>query len=106
MVIYDHDSNAMLAKTLKSRAAAQHLASIQEVHQYLNRRVIHPKMRSMRNECSPLVKECIKNEKIIELTFVPPYLHRVNASGKEIGIFKCQFVTSLAIVDSQFHLHL
>ena len=67
---------------MKSKAAAQHLVSIQEVHQRLNRRGIHPKTHAMDNECSVLVKECIAHENKIELMLVPTYLYRSNAAEK------------------------
>ena len=83
IVICDHDSNAMLTRALASKSAAEHLAATQEVHQCLNRRVKHPKMHIMDNECSTLVKECIKYENKIELILVPHYLQRVNAAEKQ-----------------------
>ena len=106
MVVYDHDSNAILPKALKSRSAAEHLTAIQEVHQYLNSRGIHPKIHIMDNECSQLVKNYIRQEQKIELMLVPPYLHRANAVEKAIDIFKCHFITGLASVDPDFPLHL
>ena len=105
MVVYDHDSNAILPKALKSRSVAEHLTAIQEVHQYLNSRGIHPKIHIIDNECSKLVKEYIKQEQKIELILVPPYLHRANAVEKAIDIFKYNFITGLAIVDPNFLLY-
>ena len=106
MVVCDHDSNAILTKVLKSRAVAEHLTAIKEVHQCLNSRGTYPKMHVMDNECSKLVKDYIKQEQKIELMLVPPYLHRANAARKIIDIFKCHFITGLATVDPDFPLHL
>ena len=63
MVIYDHDSNVILTKSLKIKAAAEDLKAIQEGHQCLNSREKYPKMHVMDNECSSLVQDYVKNEK-------------------------------------------
>ena len=106
MLAYKYNSNTIIAKALKSKASADHLAAIQEVHKYLNQWSIHPKMHIMDNECSKPVKDCIKYEKKIDLRLVSSYLHRANAAKKAIDIFKCYFITELVIVDPQFLLHL
>ena len=56
-----------------------------------------------------MFKVCKRAHKVrikIELISVPPYLHRANAVEKVIDIFKCHFITGLAIVDLNFPLHL
>ena len=106
MIAYDHDSNDILLKALKSKSAAEYLKVIKEVHQYLNSREIYLKIYIMDNECSKLVKDYIRQEQKIELILVLPYLYRANAAEKAINIFKCYFIIGLAIVDPNFLLHL
>ena len=106
MVMYDHDSNAILAKPLRTKSSTEHLQHVKEVHQYLNSRGIHPRIHVLDNECSNLVKDYVKSEKKIDLLIVPPYLHRVNAAEKAIDTFKAHFITGLAIVDPNFPLQL
>ena len=96
MVTFDHDSNAILATLLKSRAATEHLREIQELHCYLKEKGMNPKVHVMDNECSALVKNYLKNEQKIELLLAPPYHHRINTAEKSIDIFKSYFITGLA----------
>ena len=63
MIVHDHDSNAMLARPLKSKSAIEQLRKIQETHKCLNDRGIHPKMHVMDNECPLIMKEYLINSK-------------------------------------------
>ena len=60
----------------------------------------------MNNEYSQLVKDYIKDEQGIDLLLVPPFLHCVNAAEKAIDIYKTHLITSSAIVDLSFSIHL
>ena len=105
-MVYDHDSNAILAESLKSKASNEHLQAIQNVHNFFNQHGIKQKLHVMDNECSDGVKNYIKHAKNIELLLVPPYMHRVNAAEKAIDVFKNYFTTGFATVGSDFLLHL
>ena len=50
MVIYNHDSNVILARTLKTKSALEMLQNIQEVHKFLNERGIHLKVHIIDNK--------------------------------------------------------
>ena len=63
MIAYDHDSNAILARPLKTKSAQEQLKNIQEVIKFLNDRGIHPKIHVMDNEYPLVVKEHITNTK-------------------------------------------
>ena len=91
MVVYDHNSNAILANLLKSRLAEHLLAATAKMHIFLQGRGIHPKIHIMDNECSSTVKSYLKNNNI-ELQLAPPNIHRINADKKAIGIFKDHFI--------------
>ena len=106
MIIYDHDSNAILARPLKTKSGHEQLKNLKEVHQYLNKRGIHPKIHVMDNECSQATKDYIIHTKKIDLLLVPPYMHRVNAAEKAIDTFKNHFIAGLASLDPQFPMHL
>ena len=97
MVVYDHDSNAILTDPLKSWSAEHLLAATAKMHIFLRERGIHPEIRIMENECSSTVRSYLKNNDI-KLHLVPPNLHRINAAEKAIGIFKDHFISGLATV--------
>ena len=105
MVVYDHDSNAILAEALKSRASNKHLQAMQKIHDFLNQHRIKPKLHIMDNECSDAARNCIKHTENIKLLLVLPHMHRVNAAEKAIDIFKRHFITGLATVNPNFSLH-
>ena len=103
MVVYDHDSNAILAEPLKSRSAEHLLAATAKIHIFLRERGIHPKIHIMDNECSSTVRSYLKNNNI-KLHLVPPNLYRTNASEKAIGIFKDHFISGLATLGQGIRL--
>ena len=105
MVVYDHDSNAILAEPLKSRSAEHLLASTAKMHIFLRERGVHPKIHIMENESSSTVWSYLKNNNI-KLQLVPPNLHHTNASEKSIGIFKDHFISGMATLYPSFPLHL
>lgn len=80
MIIYDHDSNAILARPLKTKSGLEQLQNIKEIHHYLNTRGIH--------------------------LLVPPCMHRVNAAENAIDSFKNHFIAGLATLNPEFPMHL
>ena len=46
MILCDHDSNAILARPIKTKSAQEQLKNIQEVIKFLNDRGVHPKFTS------------------------------------------------------------
>ena len=51
MIVYDNDSNAILAEPLKLRSAENLLADTAKIHIFLRERAIHPKIHIMDNGC-------------------------------------------------------
>ena len=92
MVVYDHDSNAILAEPLKSRSAEHLLAATAKMHIFLRERGVHPKIHIKDNACSSTVQSYLKNNNI-KIQLVPPKLHHTNAAEKAIGIFKDHFIS-------------
>ena len=107
MIIYDHDSNAIIIRLLKYKSTLEYLENIKEVHTYLNSCGIHSKMHIMDNEYSDIVKDYLLHSKNINLILVPPpYMHRVNVAEKAIDIFKNHFNSGLATLHPRFPIHL
>ena len=106
MIIYDHDSNAILARPLKTKSRLEHLQNIKEIHTYLNTRDMHSKLHIIDNECLQLVKDYILHNKKIDLLLVPLYMHHMNATENAIDSFKNYFIAGLATLNSEFPMHL
>jgi hypothetical protein len=57
MVLYDYDSNAILANAIKDRTAPELLKAFQLMEQELLARGLKPKLMKLENEASQLLKE-------------------------------------------------
>ena len=106
MIAHDWDSNFILACTLKSKTAHDHLKAIKSLCQFLNQKGTHPKIHILDNECSHIVEDCIKHENVFDLLLTPPHLNRTNAAEKAIDICENKFIIGLATVNPSFPLHL
>jgi hypothetical protein len=59
MVLYDYDSNAILARPIKYRTAPELLKAFQLMEQELLARGLKPKLMKLDNEASKLLKDYI-----------------------------------------------
>jgi hypothetical protein len=105
-ILYDYDSNLILAEPMKSRGAQQDIVDADKtVHTKLCRARLHPKLARLDNECSVALKTFLIDEKI-NYQLVPPGTHRRNATERAIRTFKNHFIAGLCSVDKDFPLHL
>jgi hypothetical protein len=105
MVMYDVDSNAILAEPLKNKSEREQLNTTKKLHAYLTDRGLQPKLHIMDNECPAAVKRYLQTNDI-GLQLVPPHVHRTNLREKAIGTFKDHFIAGLCSVDPNFPMHL
>jgi hypothetical protein len=77
MVLYDYDSNAILAQPIKDRTAPELLRAFQVMDQELVARGLKPKLMKLDTEASKLLKTYL-HQKNITFQLVPPYIHRRN----------------------------
>ena len=91
LIVYDYDSNAILAETLKTRQAGEIKAAWLKIHEKLKRPGAEPALYIMDNEASTDLKSAMtKNNLSYQL--VPPDQHRRNAAEKAIRTFKNHFI--------------
>ncbi len=105
MVLYDYDSNAILAEPIKSRHQAELVRAYQKMHTYLTERGLKPRLQKLDNECPEALKQFMRAEDI-NFQLVPPYDHRQNSAERAIGTWKDHFVAGLASLDPNFPMHL
>jgi hypothetical protein len=89
MILYDYDSNAILAQPIKDRTAPELLRAFQVMEQELVARGLTPKLMKLDNEASTLLKMYLHQQNIT-FQLVPPYSHRRNAAERAIRSFKDQ----------------
>jgi hypothetical protein len=105
MVLYDHDSNAILAEPIKSRSESELLRAYTKLHAYLSERGLKPSFQMLDNECPAALKKFMTANDI-NFQLVPPYLHHTNAAEKAIGIYKDHLIAGLSSCDPNFPMHL
>jgi hypothetical protein len=83
MILYDYDSNGILAKPIKDRTAPELLKDFQVMEQELVARVMKPKLTKLDNEASKLLKTYL-HQQDITFQLVPPYSYRQNSAERAI----------------------
>jgi hypothetical protein len=105
MVLYDYDSNAILAQPIKDRTAPELLKAFQFMEQKRVARGLTPKLMKLDNEASKLLKDYLFQQ---DITFqlVPSYSHRRNSAERAIRSFKDHLIAGLCSTDRSFPMHL
>jgi hypothetical protein len=105
MVLYDYDSNAILANPIKDRTAPKLLKAFQFTEQEIVARGLKPKLMKFDNEASKLLKDYLYHQ---DITFqlVPPYSHIRSSAERAIRSFKDHLIAGLCSTDKSFPMHL
>jgi hypothetical protein len=101
LVIYDHDSNAILVEPLKNKTGSEIKRGWFKLHERLATRGNDPTVYVMDNEASADLKTALQRNKIT-YQLVPPHVHRRNSAERAIRTFKNHFLAVLAGADPQF----
>ena len=102
-MLYDYDSNTILVRPLRNRSAHEIHRVFTSVHTYLVTRGLRPRLHTLDNEASTILKEFLTAENV-EYQLVPPHIHRRNSAERAIQTFKNHFITGLASTDPNFPL--
>ena len=70
MVVYDYDSNSILAEPMKSRSGTEMRRAYQTIFEYLSKRGFRPKLQRLDNEVSRELKEFME-EKDVDFQLTP-----------------------------------
>jgi hypothetical protein len=98
MILYDYDSNAILAQPIKDRTTPELLRAFQVMEQELVDGGLKPKLMKLDNEASKLLK-MYPHQQNITFQLVPPYSHRRNATERAIRSFKDHLIAGLCSTD-------
>jgi hypothetical protein len=96
MVLYNYDSNGILATTIKSRKAPDLVTAYNELHQQLLDGGIKPVLQRLDNEISKVLI------KAIDFQLASPNDHRLNPVERAIQTFKNQLVAILHGCERKF----
>jgi hypothetical protein len=103
MVLYDYDSNAILAEAIPNRNKKSLLAAFTKMHAQLCAVGLRPKYQRLDNECSDIMKEFM-TEQQIKYQLVPPDQHRRNAAERAIRTLKNHLIAGFCSLDENFPL--
>jgi hypothetical protein len=104
MILYDYDSNAIMAQPIKDRTAPELLRAFQVMEQELVAHGLKQKLMKLDNEASKLLKMYLHQQNIT-FQLVPPYSHRRNAAERAIRSFKDHLIAGLCSTDKSFPMH-
>ena len=105
LILYDYDSNCILAEPLKSCTANAILGAYKMLHTQLCNAGLCPQLQCLDNECSEPLKQFMTSQNV-DFQLVPPGIHCYNAAKRAICTFKNHFIAGLCSVDKHFPLHL
>jgi hypothetical protein len=104
-LLYDYDSNDILAEPIKSRQQDELLRAYKQLIQHLQQRGLTPKLQRLDNECSAAMKTEMDAQNI-DWQLTPVGIHRRNAAERAIHTFKNHLLAGLASTDDNFPVHL
>jgi hypothetical protein len=100
-VLYDYDSNAILAEPIKSRKQDELLWAYQKLTQQLRKWGLAPNLQRLDNECSQAMKDKMDTQQI-DWQLTPVGIHRRNAAERAIRTLKKHLLAGLASTDDTF----
>jgi hypothetical protein len=99
LIVYDYDSNAILAEPLRTRTSASIVSAYETIHTRLSNAGFRPVLQRLDNECSEDFKKLLR-KKGIDFQLVPPGSHRRNAAKRAtIQTFKNHLIAGLCSLD-------
>jgi hypothetical protein len=101
MVMYNYDSNVILATTMKTRLAADLVAAYNELHQQLLDAGVKPVLQRLDNEISRVLIKAIE-DKGIDYQLASPHDHQLNPAERAIQTFKDHLIAIFHGCDSNF----
>jgi hypothetical protein len=105
MILYDYDSNSILAEPMRTRTGKSILLAFEKLQTRLTTAGLTPQLHHLDNECSTALKQHLR-ESDIDFQLVPAGVHHRNAAERCIRTFKSHFIAGLCSVDKDFPLHL
>ena len=105
MVLYDHDTNAIIPEPMKSRSESKIIQSYVVLHSKLTDRGLRPNFQMLDNEYPNVLKNYVRR-KGVTFQLVPPNLHRTTSAERAIQNFKDHLIAGISSWDPGFPLHL
>jgi hypothetical protein len=98
MVLYEYDGDAIITEPIKNNKAGELLRSFQVMEQKITFRGIKPKLMTLINEASQVLKDYLHDQDI-NFQLVPTNCHQQNATEHAIRSFKNDLLAGLCSTD-------
>jgi hypothetical protein len=105
IIVYDYDSNSILAELLLNPGAKTILTAFKRIHALLVSQGLRPQLHRLDNEASNILKEFLLDA-AIDYQLSPPGIHQRNLAERAIQTWKDHFITGLCTTDPNFPLYL
>jgi len=105
LIVYNYDSNGILAVPLKNWHSESILAAYQSANAQLCTVGLCPKLQWLDNKASCALQDFMVAEDV-DFQLVPPHVHCHNAVKFAICTFKNHFIFGLCSMDKHFPIHL
>lgn len=94
LIVYNYDSNAILAEPLKNRSGKAIVAAYEKLYNLLKSCGLTPRLQRLNNEAFIHIRQfLIKND--VDFQLALPHVHRRNAAERAIQTFKHHFISIL-----------
>ena len=100
MILYDFDSNSILAEATKNRSSIELTRAYKQLHGRLLSNGLKPRYHKLDNKLLLAMKEYMDKE--IRYQLVPPHQHRSNPAERAIRTFKNHFIAGYAALMETF----
>jgi hypothetical protein len=105
LIVYDYDTNAILAEALKNRTGKAIVDAYETIYKLLVSSGLTPRLQRLDNEASVQLRSFL-TEHDVNFQLAPPHVHCRNAAKRAIQTFKHHFISILCGLDPNFPLHL
>ena len=105
MILYDYNSNAILADPMKIWNNRETICAFQTLHAHLIYRGLKPRFQNLDNKYSASPKTLLQKEEI-NFQLTPPHMHCHNAAERSIQTLKHNFISGLFSINNNSSLQL
>ena len=95
MVLYDHDSNAIIPEPIKSQSEPDLIRAYAVLHSKLTDRGLCSNFQMLYNEYPDVLKDFMRCEGVT-FQLVPPHLHQTNSAERNIQTFKNNLIAGIS----------
>ena len=104
MVLYNHDSNAIISEPLKSRSEHKCFRVYSALHTHMSNCGLAPQVQMLDNECPAGLQQVMQNGGV-DFQLVPTHVHRTNSAKRAIATYKYHRIACLSSCNPSFPLH-